>query len=181
MLLVKLLGLKCRKENSLVFASVPRMLHDALKSCRPRAVHTVKSLLGYPGLRPRFHKRTGGVLNACLPDRTVWGQCIIFQPETRIIRRGGLRSSAPNRPASAVALRWERCRVIVALPCPAKKGADPAITWASARNGEDWTSPSCTTLTTCCSHNTQVHLLQAPAGKYARVFPSGHNSLVALC
>ena len=141
----------------------------------------VKPLLGYPGLRPTFFKRTGGVLNACLLDRPVWGQWIIFQPETRIIPRGWLGFSATNRPASAFALRWERYRVIGALPCPAKKGADPTITWASARNAVDWTSPSCATLTTRCAHNTQVHLLQTLADKRARASLSAHSSLVALC
>ena len=157
------------------------MLHDALKGCRPRAVHALKPLLGYPRLRPEFYKRTGGVLNACLLDRRVWGQCIIFQPETRIIRRGWLGSSATNRPASAFALRWERYRVIGALPSPAKKGAVPTITWASAGNGGDWTSASCTTLHTRCAYTTQVHLLQALAEKRVWASLSGHSSLVALC
>ena len=58
-----------------------------------------------------FYKRTGGVLKACLLDRAVWGQCIIFQSKTRIIRRGWLGSSAPNCSA-CVPLRWEQGRVI---------------------------------------------------------------------
>ena len=174
-------SLKCTTENILCIASLPGMRHDALKGCRPRAVHAVKPLLGYPELRPAFHKRTSGVLNACLLDRTVWEQCIIFQPETRIIRRGRLGSSATNRRASGFAFSWQRYKVIGALPCPAKKGSDPTVIWTSARNGVDWTSPSCRILSTRCAHNTQVHLLQALAKKRARASMSGHSSLVALC
>ena len=103
------------------------MLHDALMGCRPCPVHAVKLLSGYPGLSPTFYKRTGGVLNTCLLDRTVWGQCIILQPKTRIIRRGWLGSSASNCPASGFALSWERYRGIGAaayFSAHAKEGAD---------------------------------------------------------
>ena len=96
-------------------------------------MHAVQLLSRYPGLHPGFHKRTGGVLNACLLDRTVWGQCIIFQPKTGIIRRGLLASSASNCPASAFALRWERYRVIGAA----------AYFFAHAKKGADHTTPAC--------------------------------------
>ena len=86
-----------------------------------------KLLLGYPGLRPTFNKRTGGVLNACLLDRTLWGQRMIFRPETRIIRRHWLGSSASNCPVSPSVLTWERFTVNGAVGCPAKQGADSTI------------------------------------------------------
>ena len=120
---MKLLGLSVGEKNQccrLVF--FPCMLHNALKGCRPRAVHAVQPLLGYPRLCPTFYKT-----NAYLLDTAAFRQCIIFLSETRIMRRGRLGSSAKSCPAFASVPRLKKYRVIGALPCRAKKGAGPTI------------------------------------------------------